>query len=558
MTIQCKSQSLYGNIAQVGVAIGLPDDQVRIIVNPTGGSFGWSINPQSYALTAICAMAVNEPVALHMTYAEHNCFSGKRSASFSNAKLGCDENGKLTGAVFDIALDHGAYRDSEYIIERAVRFGYFNYHIPNVAALSRIYNTNNIFGTAYRGFGAPQIMTATESMIDMLAEEAGIDPFEFRWKNIARPNETNISGYPYRSYPMEEIMTKMRPYYEKAVAEAKAADTPEVRRGVGLSWGGYTTSPTYMDNATVAIELNPDGTFTKYDTWQDMGQGGDIGSLMVTLEALRPLGVKPTDIKLVQSDNKFCPNSGATASSRSHFMNSNATKKAADLLLDAMKKPDGTYRTYDEMVSENLPTKYEAQYSNTVIEGLCPTDPNTGLGDHIPGYSHMLFLAEVAVDTKTGKTTVLRFTCVDDVGVVGNIDALNGQGYSGIAHGIGFALSEQYNDEPKYGNIAGCGFSYIKSIPDDIELIHIENFRPENAFGSVGCSEGYQSSSHVAVLNAIANACGVRIFELPALPEKVKAGLDKLVAGGKVTPPEKYFLGSDLFEELDSIIANPI
>jgi aldehyde oxidoreductase len=108
-------------------------------------------------------------------------------------------------------------------------------------------------------------------------------------------------------------------------------------------------------------------------------------------------------------------------------MNSNATKKAADLLLDAMKKPDGTYRTYDEMVSENLPTKYEAQYSNTVIEGLCPTDPNTGLGDHIPGYSHMLFLAEVAVDTKTGKTTVLRFTCVDDVGVVGNIDALNGR-----------------------------------------------------------------------------------------------------------------------------------
>lgn len=558
ITIQCKSQSIYGNIGQIAVAIGLPNDKIRIIVNPTGGSFGWSINPQSYALTAICTMAVDLPVALHMTYAEHNCFSGKRSASFSNAKLGCGKDGKITGAVFDIALDHGAYRDSEYIIERAVRFGYFGYHIPNVAALSRIYNTNNIFGTAYRGFGSPQIFTATEAMIDILAEKAGIDPFTFRWNNIARPNQTNTSGYPYRSYPMEEIMTKMRPYYDRAVAEAKAADTPEVRRGVGLAWGGYTTAPTYMDSATVALELNPDGSFTKYDTWQDMGQGGDIGSLMVTLEALKPLGVKPEDIKLIQSDNKYCPNSGPTASSRSHFMNSNATKMAADKLMDAMKKEDGTWRTYDEMVKDGMPTKFETQYSNTVIEGLCPTDPNTGIGDHIPEYSYMLFLAEVSVDTKTGKTTVQRFVCVDDVGIVGNIDALNGQGYSGIAHGIGFALSEQYNDTPKFSNIASCGIPYIKDIPDDITFIHCENPRKENVFGSVGCSEGYQSSSHVAVINAIANACGVRIYELPALPEKVKAGLDQLAAGEKVSPPEKYFLGSDLFEELDNIRANPI
>lgn len=558
MTIHCKSQNIYGNIEAIGVAIGMPDEKVRIVENPVGGSFGWTINPQSYGLTAVCAMAVNKPVALHMSYEEHNFFSGKRSASYSNAKLGCDHNGKITGAMVDIALDHGAYRDSEYIIERTARFAFYPYFVPNTAILARIYNTNNVLGTAYRGFGSPQVMTACESMMDILAEKSGIDPFEFRWRNIAREGQTNTSNYPYRCYPMEEIMTKMRPYYEKAVADAKTSDTPEIRRGVGLSWGGYATSVNQFDSATVTLELNPDGTITKYDTWQDVGQGGDIGSLMAALECLKPLGVTPKDIKLIQNDSKYCPNGGPSGSSRQTFINSSATKVTADRMLDAMRKPDGTYRSYDEMVKDGISTRFEVEYSNTEIPGLCPTDPNTGNGDHMPGYNYMLFLSEVAVDIKTGKTTVLHVVCVDDVGRISNIDSLNGQAYSGIMHGIGFALRENYKDEPNYSNIAKCGFSYINDVPDNIEIIHCENPRKDSRLGCVGAAEGFQSSSHMSVINAISNACGVRIYELPALPEKVKAGLDKLAAGEKIEPPKKFFLGSDLIEELENILANPI
>jgi aldehyde oxidoreductase len=503
-------------------------------------------------------MAVNQPVALHLTYEEHMFFSGKRSGSYSNIKVGCDENGKLTGVVSDIAVDHGAYRESEYLIERTARFTLYPYFVPNAAVLARIYNTNNVFGTAYRGFGSPQIYTAGESIMDILAEKAGIDPFEFRWRNIARPGETSISSLPYRNYPMEEIMTKMRPFYEKAVEEAKAADTPKVRRGVGVCWGGYAAGINQFDTAEVALELGPDGTVTKYDTWQDVGQGGDIGSLMMVLATLEPLGLTPDKVHLVQSDSKYCPNSGPSGSSRSTFINSNATKMAAERLLDAMRKPDGGWRTYDEMVAEGIPTKYQVQYSNTVLPNIVPTNFNTGVGDHIPIYNYMFFLAEVAVDTETGKTSVLRFTCIDDVGKVTNIDSLNGQAYSGIAHGIGFALSEDYHDTMKHPNLVTCGFPYIKDIPDDITVIHCENFRAENALGSSGAAEGFQSSSHVAVLNAIANACGVRIYELPAKPEKVKAGLEKLEHGEKVEPPAKFFLGSDVFEELDYILANPV
>ncbi|MCL2167431.1 MAG: molybdopterin-dependent oxidoreductase, partial [Clostridiales bacterium] len=352
MTVHCKAQVIGANIQNIAKAIGLPNEKVRIVMNHTGGSFGWSMNGASYAIAAACAMAVDNPVALHFTYEEHQLFSGKRSASFSNSRLACDKDGKIVAAQFDIGLDHGAYQDAESLVNRPARFFYFPYNIPNVAGLSRLANTNQTFGVAYRGFGAPQAYTAGEAMMDMLAEKAGIDPFEFRWRNIARTGETNINSYPFYEYPMEEMMNIMRPLYEKAVAEAKAADTPALRRGVGLAWGGYNVSSGPADSAKVAIELNPDGTFTKYDTWQDVGQGGDIGSLMVTLEALKPLKVKPDQVRLVQNDSGTSPISGSSSASRMHFMTSIATKLAADQLMDAMKKADGSWRTYAEMVAE--------------------------------------------------------------------------------------------------------------------------------------------------------------------------------------------------------------
>lgn len=559
MAIHCKTQNVYGAKNNVASAIGLEEAQVRIIENHTGGSFGWATYAGSFAMAAIAVMATDMPVALSMSYEEHQHFSGKRCPSYSNGRLACDENGRLTAVEFDCGLDHGAYSEGgDNVFTRVARFVCFPYYVPNAAGLVRVANTNHAFGTAYRGFGSPQAYTLSESLIDMLAEKSGMDPFEFRWKNIARPGDTNINSYPYQEYPMEEIMEKMRPLYKKAAAEAKQADTPKMRRGVGLAWGGYNVSSSGTDTCSVALELNPDNTFTKYDTWQDQGQGGDIGSLMVTLEALKPLGVTPDQIKLVQNDSKHCPNSGISAASRSHYMGGNAVILAANELMDAMRKPDGSYRTYDEMVSAGIKTKYEATYSNTAMPGLCPLNSNTGVGNPSPTYSYALFMAEVEVDTENGKTTVLRFTCVDDVGVIGNITSVDGQAYGGISHCIGFALSENYDDVKVNTNIYKSGVPYIKDVPDEINLIHIENKRKYGPFGSGGVSEAYQSSGHVAVLNAIYNACGVRIYELPATPGKVKAGLDLIFAGKEIKPPRKYFLGSDLYEELERIKNNPV
>ena len=559
LAIQCKSQGVYSSIGRIGNSLGIPKDKIRIIMNPTGASFGWSTNAGDICLAAAAAAITKMPIALSMSYEEHQHFSGKRRPCHSNGRVSCDKTGKITAAEFEFGMDQGAYTfGGDDIITKQVRFAFFPYFVPHVAGLSRIAITNHNFGTAYRSYGSPQAYTMSEALMDMLAEKAGIDPFEFRRINIAREGQTNTNSAPYRLYPMEKMMDMMKPHYDKAVKEAKAKDTPEVRRGVGLAWGGFNVTEGATDHATIRLELNPDNTITKYDTWQELGQGGDIGSVMVTLEALKPLGITPEQIKLVQSDTKTCPDSGMSAGSRSHYMNGHATIIAAEKLMAAMKKNDGTFMTYDEMIKENIPVKYEGKYGTIVTPGLSRLDPNTGIGDPTPAFTYALNLAEVAVDTKTGKVTCTRFVCVSDVGKIGNIDAVNGQAYGGISHSIGFALSEDYEDVKKHTNIASSGVPYIKDIPDEIILLYNDNEDKTGPFGSSGASEAFQASGHVAVLNAIYNACGVRVYEMPATKEKVKAGLDILAAGGKIDSPKKYFLGSDLYDELENIKANPV
>ncbi|MCI8686697.1 MAG: molybdopterin-dependent oxidoreductase [Lawsonibacter sp.] len=456
----------------------------------------------------------------------------------------------------------GLYDYGDDLITKVVRHVYFPYNVPHVAALGRIANTNHNFATAYRSYGSPQAYTHSESMMDLMAEKLGLDPFEIRWRNIAREGDTTTASYDYPQYPMEEIMIKAKPVYEEMVEHAKKTSTPEKLRGVGVAWGGFNVTEGATDEAHADLELNPDGTITKYDTYQELGQGGDIGSLMLTLEALKPLGIKPEQVRLVQNDTKLCPDSGMSGASRTHFMSGNATIDAANKLLDAMRKPDGTYRTYDEMVAEGLPTRYHGTYSCTTAaprgKKLCRMDPNTGVGNPNPSYTYCFNIAEVEVDVKTGKASCVRFACVTDVGKPGNIAAVLGQAYGGISHSIGFALTENYDDVKIHGNIARSGVPYCTDTPDDINVILIDRPDEIGPFGSSGSSEAFQASGHMAVINGIKRACGVRVYELPASPDKIKAGMDAIAAGEAPFQPEKYFLGDDMYERLADIKEHPV
>ncbi|MGI6404786.1 MAG: molybdopterin-dependent aldehyde oxidoreductase [Oscillospiraceae bacterium] len=558
LTIHCKSLALHVIQGTIAAGVGWPVEKIRVIENPTGASFGYSISPGTAALVAVATIATGRPVSITLSYDEYMHFTGKRAASYANARIGCDENGKLTALEYEIAYDKGAYTEvANLLVQKGLRFYGAPYYIPNIMGISKATVSNHAFSTAYRGFGSPQCYTGSEQLMDMLAEKVGMDPLEFRYINVYKPGDTGAPGHTYDVYPMQDVIDRIRPRYEAALKKAKEESTPEKRRGVGVACGHYNVCSAANDHAEVALELNPDGTVTSYNTWEDQGQGADVGTLVHTHEALRPLGLRPDQIKLVQNDTLTCPKTGPAAGSRSHYMAGNAILDAADKLMNAMRKPDGSWRTYDEMVAEGIPTKYIGAYDTSgKTKNL---DPNTGEGNPTPEYTYGVFLAEVEVEVATGKTKVLGMHCVADVGTVGNYLAVDGQAYGGMMHSIGFALCEDYSDVKKHDNMIGAGFPFIEMIPDgdNFTVEYVTTPRPTGPHGSSGCSEMFQSSGHAAILNAIYNACGVRIYDLPATPEKVKAGLEALEKG-EVAPPLPYYLGGDFYEKIDEIKANPV
>jgi aldehyde oxidoreductase len=555
ITVQCKSQTIHANKNQIAEGIGLPPEKIRIIANPTGGSFGYAMTPAAPAMMAVCALALNTPVTLTMSYPEHQAFSGKRAPSYTNGRLACDKDGKIIALEYDMALETGAYPEiSTGLVDKAVRFIGNPYQVPNINGIVKAVFSNNSYGIQYRGYASPQCYTTSEALMDMMANKIGMDPFEFRYLNVARPGDLTVNSYPYWEYPMKEMMDIMRPYYQEAKARAKAESTDRKKRGIGIVWGGYHSGLLH-DQCEVSLELNADGSVTHYNSWENPGQGSDIGTLVHTHEALRPLGISPEQIKLVQNDTGMTPDTGPAAGSRSHYMVGNATIDAANKLMAAMRKEDGSYRTYEEMVASGIPTKYKGFSSSK--DSTVPIDPDTGHGNASPGANYLLLLVEVEVDMETCKTKVLSVKAVSDVGKVGSILAVEGQAYSGISHSIGFALSENYHDFKRHATMLGAGIPTIEDIPDDMEFIFHETPRKSGPHGSIGCAEGYQSVGHVAIINAIYDAIGVRIYELPATPDKIKRALETKKRGEELKP-KKYFLGTDFYETVDYIKNNPL
>ena len=557
LTINYKSQALHAQLMVLHWSLGVEPDKIRMIESPTGASFGAAMGMEAPAYVGVAAMAVQQPVTFTCTYEEKQRMTGKRSASFANSRLACDGNGKILAHDFDLAMDLGAVGSiAAPLVTKGARFSLNPYNVPRIRGLVRLGLSNNSHATAYRGFGSPQCYTSGEQMIDMMARKLGIDPFEIRYRNIARPGDLTNNGYPFKVYPLEEMMDKMRPDYEEALKWKKETATPGWKRGVGVSIGGYHVSSP-VDISEVDLEIGPGGIITHYNAWEDQGQGADIGTLAHTHEALKPLGIPYDKIRLVQNDTKLCPATGPAAGSRSHYFAGNATKDAAQKLMDAMRKADGTYRTYEEMVAEGIQTKYRGVYS-TVGMGYSELSADTGQGDPMPDQNFIISISRIEVEEATGKVKVFAVHSIADVGIVGNYLALDGQAFGGMSHCIGFALSEDYYDEgKKYATPLGCGFPKCNDIPDDMTFMYNETPRQHGPFGSGGASENFQSASHVCILNAITDAVGVRIYEIPALPAKVKAAMDAKAAG-KELAPEKYYLGTDLYEVLEDIKANPV
>lgn len=533
VTVHSKSIGIHLHMPMIADGIGVPMDKLRIVQNHAGGTFGYKFSPTNEAILGAAAKIIGKPVSLVFNQFQNITYTGKRSPGFMNIKLAADENGKLLGLWGNNYIDHGPYSEfGDLLTHRLSQFVGAGYDIPTIRNKSQTVFTNHAWGSAFRAYGSPQSFMGSEIAIDVLAAKMGMDPFDIRELNCYKESEKSTipTGYAPDVYCLEEMYKMARPLYEAGkarVAEKNAASDGRYKYGIGVASGVYGCGLDGVDASQAYAELNPDGTVTMYASWEDHGQGADMGVLMSAHETLRQAGIKPEQIKLVMNDTKYTPNSGPAGGSRSQVMSGNACRLAAENLVAAMKKEDGTYRTYDEMKAEGIETKV---LGNWVCDYCAthPVDQATSQGEPFATYMYTLFLPEVCVDTQTGKVTVEKFTCVADVGTIMNKLLVDGSFYGGLAQGIGLALTEDFDDLTKHTSLKGCGIPYPKDIPDDIELHYLETPRPNGPYGAAGCGEAPLDAPHPAILNAIYNATGARITRIPALPEVVLAALKEL------------------------------
>ncbi len=523
LNIHSKSIGLHLHLYMIAPGLGVEPENLVLVQNNAGGTFGYKFSPTMEALVGAAAMATGRPVFLCYDYAQQQIYTGKRSPFWTTVRYAADKQGKLLAMETDWSVDHGPYSEfGDLLTLRGAQYIGAGYDIKNIRGEGRTVCTNHAWGAAFRGYGAPESEFPSEVLMDELAEKLGMDPLELRYKNVYRKGSTTPTGQDPEVYSLPEMIDKLRPKYEAAKKRAAERSTEAVKRGVGVAVGVYGAGLDGPDTSEVDVELNPDGTVTIFNTWEDHGQGADMGTLAVAHEALRPLALATDHIRLVMNDTSKCPNSGPAGGSRSQVVTGQAIRVGCEELLKAMKKANGSYRTYEEMQAEGLPTKVHGKWTAPAKD----CDAN-GQGSPFCCYMYGVFLAEVAVDKATGKTTVEGMTCVADVGTVVNRLVVDGQIYGGLAQGIGLALTEDFEDIKKHSTLAGAGFPYIKQIPDNMEIIYVETPRPDGPFGASGVGEMPLTAPHAAVINGIYNACGARIRSIPALPEKVLAAMPK-------------------------------
>lgn len=525
LTIHSKSIGIHLHHAMICQGIGVEPDKLRLIQNNTGGTFGYKFSPTSEALLGVAALVTGKPVTLVYDMYQSITYTGKRSPGFMKIRLAADEDGKLLALEGDNLIDHGPYSEfGDLLTMRLSQFVGAGYDIPNIRNKSQTICTNHAWGSAFRAYGSPQSFLGSETAIDVLAAEMGMDPFDLRYKNIYRPGATTPSGCEPDVYCLESMFDTLRPKYEEAKKRCAAKSTDAVKYGVGLALGSYGCGLDGVDSSEAWAELTPEGV-TIYNAWEDHGQGADIGTLTMAHQTLKAAGIKPDEIHLVMNDTALTPNSGPAGGSRSNVMTGNAIRVACEMLLGAMKKADGSYRTYEEMVAENIPLKYDGKWVASMCSD-CSMD--TAQGNPFSVYMYGLFMPEVSVELATGKVKVEKFTVIMDVGTIINKSVVDGQVYGGLAQGIGLALSEDFEDIKKHTNIVACGIPYPKDVPDDIEIIYQETPRPYGPYGAAGVGEAPLTAPHPAILNAIYNATGARVTRVPAKPDVVKAALDAL------------------------------
>jgi CO/xanthine dehydrogenase Mo-binding subunit len=546
ITVVCPTQNVHYDQKEVASILSLPLDRVRIIQCATGGGFGGRLDITVQCLLALAVFHLKKPVKIVYSREEVFQVTSKRHPLKIRYKSGAKKDGTLTAVEVDILGDTGAYASyGATVAIRAAVHATGPYQVPNVKVRSQMVYTNNSWSGAMRGFGIPQMAFAHESQMDLLAKALEMDPIEIRLKNCLRIGSDTATGQTLvAGVGIGETLRKVKEWRDRATISEDDSRKPFIKRGIGVGSMWYGIGNTGIANpSTAQMEVDPNGEIRLFTGVADIGQGSDTVLLQIASEAI---GVSLKEIRLIRADTAVTTDAGATSASRQTYISGNAILNAIKNLKQEAIKEAGRLLKMDEKdlfyeegkikartcLTTSIPIGEVARRSGRVLRGeghfdpeTTRLDPKTGQGAPYAAYAFATHLAEVEVDVETGKVKVKRIIASHDVGKAIHPKNVIGQIMGGIAMGTGFALMEEF--------VPGETTSFVnyliptsKDIPEVVPII-VEDKEPTGPFGAKGVGEPALIPSGPAILNAIADAIGQRIYHLPANLERVLEAVQK-------------------------------
>lgn len=535
-------------------ALKMDPSNIRIIQPAIGGGFGSKLDMYPYEpICALLSIKSGKPVQIVYDRKEEFIASPTRQPMVMDVITGADEKGKFTFREVKIIKDNGAYTSWGATTPFVMMQTFSSlYQVPACVFDSYAVYTNNPFAGSFRGYGNPQATFALERNIDLMAEELGMDKAEIRLINANFKGETTGQGLRYKTCGHKDALKTV---IEKSKASKKKrnGEITRYRRGIGYA------SMLHVGGGAKIYRSDGCGTIIKFDSFgyltiisgsSEIGQGSETVLGMIASEEL---GIEMDKIRVINSDTDIKPWDVGVHASRTSFVAGNSllgaikklkkkiSEKAAQLL-----KENATDLKYENGLIKSTNTEASIQIDK-VIRAIHFKEPNElciesyyyepgsdfqtkGFMGNVSGtYAFASQAIEVEVDTVTGNVRVLDVHVAQDVGRVLNPLGLAGQIEGGVVMGLGYALTEELIVEE--GEVCNPSFhDYKLPTACDIPEIHfypIETYDEAGPYGSKGVGEAPLIPTAAAIANAVSDALGVKIDELPITPEKVLRALNK-------------------------------
>ncbi|MFC1510354.1 xanthine dehydrogenase family protein molybdopterin-binding subunit [Candidatus Omnitrophota bacterium] len=524
-------------------------NDIRVIKLASGGGFGGKLEmlPMDFSACLLSKKAGGLPVKMCYTREEEFCFSRRKHNMHYTLKSGVKKDGTITAVTGEVFADGGAYCSyGPTVLAAAIMRIFMVYKINNLRISGYRVYTNNPISGAIRGFGGVQSGFSVESHMDLLAEGIGMDPVEFRLKNITEPNMVTANEMIISSNGLKECI-------EKAVAASdwknKHGKQQHLSRGIGIGIAADVMgSKMYKshESAGSIIKIEEDSSVYLFTGAADTGQGSNTALSQI---AAQELGVSYKRIKCIAADTEITPFDTGSFASRVTFISGNATLLAAkdakeqiiqivaeeyklnvaDLDIKAEKVIDTVRDSVIITFDQALELCYSFNYGRQIIgrgsynPKTTPIDFRHGAGNVSGSYGFEAQIAEVEVNQDTGEIKILDLWDAHDIGKAINPSSVESQIEGSLAMGLGYTFREDLTF--KNGKVANPNFAQYK-VPRTIDMprintILIETIDPQGPFGAKGMGEAALLPTAAAIANAVYDAVGIRLKELPFIPEKV-------------------------------------